>query len=54
MALTVENFVEFNWMGEKTEADLEGEDFCEISDFLTALEELYNQEGLRHDLHRRD
>lgn len=33
MAITVENFVSLNWLGEKTLADLEGEDWCEVWDF---------------------
>jgi hypothetical protein len=39
--LTVERFVELNWWGEKTLADLEGEDWCEIWDFKEKLRELF-------------
>jgi len=42
--LTVERFVELNWWGEKTLADLEGEDWCEIWDFEEKLRELSGEE----------
>jgi hypothetical protein len=42
--LTVERFVEINWWGEKTLADLEGEDWCEVWDFQEKLRELSGEE----------
>lgn len=42
--MTVERFVEINWFGEKTVADLEGEDWCEIEDFKEKLNELLGVE----------
>jgi hypothetical protein len=44
MPLTVENFILYNWFGEKELEDLEGEDWCEVADFTVALEDLY-QDG---------
>jgi hypothetical protein len=44
MLLTVEKFVELNWWGEKTLADLEGEDWCEIWDFQEKLRELSGEQ----------
>jgi hypothetical protein len=44
LPLTVENFCLYNWFGEKELADLEGEDWCEVSDFEQALEELRGEE----------
>ncbi len=41
LPLTVENYVLYAWFGEKEISDLDGEDWCEVSDFLAALEELY-------------
>lgn len=38
--LTVERFVEINWFGEKTLADLEGEEWCDVWDFQEKLREL--------------
>ncbi len=43
-SLDVETFVEFNWFGEKELSDLEGEDFCQVQDFLDALETLRGEE----------
>jgi hypothetical protein len=40
----VDKFVELNWWGEKTLADLEGEDGCEIQDFEEKLRELSGEE----------
>jgi hypothetical protein len=40
LPLTVENFVLYAWFGEKELADLEGEDWCLVSDFEQAMEEL--------------
>ncbi|MGC1905970.1 MAG: hypothetical protein WA715_19275 [Candidatus Acidiferrum sp.] len=37
MPLTVENFVYFNWFGEETLADLEGEEIAEVEEFLEAV-----------------
>jgi hypothetical protein len=42
--LTVERFVELNWSGEKTLADLQGEDWCEIQDFEETLRELLGED----------
>lgn len=42
--MTVERFVELNWFGEKTVADLEGEDWCEVWDFQEKLRELAGDE----------
>lgn len=38
--LTVERFVEINWFGEKTLADLEGEELSEVEEFRDAIGEL--------------
>jgi len=43
--LTVERFVELNWWGEKTLADLQGEDWCEVRDFEEKLIELLGQDS---------
>ena len=43
--LTVERFVELNWWGEKTLADLEGEEWCEVWDFEEKLMELLGQDS---------
>jgi ABC-type Mn2+/Zn2+ transport system ATPase subunit len=37
MPLTVENFVYINWFGEKTLADLKGEEIAEVEEFLEAV-----------------
>lgn len=42
--LTVERFVKLNWWGEKTLADLEGEEWCEVWDFQEKLRELSGEE----------
>jgi hypothetical protein len=44
MALTVDKFVELNWWGEKTLADLEGDDWCDVWDFQEKLRELSGKE----------
>jgi hypothetical protein len=38
-----ERFVELNWFGQKTLADLEGEDWSEIYDFQNKLRELLGE-----------
>ena len=43
--LTIERFVELNWWGEKTLADLEGEEWCEVRDFEEKLMELLGQDS---------
>ncbi len=40
LPLTVENFVELNWFGQKTLWQLEGEDRIEVRDFREAVREL--------------
>ena len=42
--LTVERFVQLNWFGEKTLADLEGEDWCDVWDFEEKVRELSDGE----------
>ena len=42
--LTVEAFVELNWFGEKTLADMAGEDWIEVWDFQEKLRELLGEE----------
>ena len=38
--LTVERFIELNWFGEKTLADLEGEELIEVEEFRDAVQKL--------------
>lgn len=40
--LTLENWVNVNWMGDKTVADLTGEDFDELPEMFTEDGELVN------------
>ena len=42
--LTVETFVELNWFGEKTLADLTGEDWVEVWDFQEKLQKLSGED----------
>ena len=43
--LTIERFVELNWFGEKTLADLEGEELCDVWDFEEKLLELSGEQA---------
>ena len=42
--MTVECFVELSWFGQKTLADLEGEDLIEVEDFRDAIRELAGEQ----------
>jgi len=44
MALTAENYVALAYWGEKTLADLEGEEWCDVWDFEEKVRELLGQE----------
>ena len=44
MSFTLEKFVDLNWFGEKTVANLEGQELVEVDEFIDAVAELQNAE----------
>jgi len=44
MPLTKERYIEINWWGEKTLADLEGEELADVAEFESLVRELLGED----------
>ena len=44
MPLTKEKYIEINWWGEKTLADLEGEELADVAEFESLVRELLGED----------